>query len=1358
MAAIGGMLAAAILKVVGDQVGSLIGGQIALQMNLDKDLRKMKMALESVEAVLKVAERQSITDELTGLWLKRLKDFLYEVSDMIDEFEADTQAITQPSARKFSFKNYLAIMIPCLTIGPNITMANNMKKMRDYLKVITDQHREFELIERTNAIEPLVTDIQDTSSISETQIIGRTKEKEKILASLSESRMKEITVLPIYGIGGLGKTTLAKMVYNSSEFREYSQVWVYVSQKFDEIKIGNSIISQLSEKGEESRYTGKQMVHNSLQKLLANKNILIVLDDLWEGEDFKLERLMDMLKVGKDSSVTVIVTTRDEGIANKISTIQPHKLEPLTDDMCWTIIKQKSGFKSRGDKEQLEEIGKVIAMKCGGVALAAKALGHTLKSMKEYGQWEKVRDSNIWTASSLSDTSSTEVLPSLKLSYCVMPSHLKLCFAYCSIFPKGYKILKDDLIHQWVSLGYSTWELAEKCISQLLGLCFFEQLKSSPTVELYDSDIILLTMHDLVHDLARSVMDDEILFVGKSTNAAESCYHYALLDDCSKPLGLDLSKIRALRFMDCDKYELHDAAFSSAKSLRVLDLSECAIYTLADCIGELKQLRYLNAPTVQDAKIPDSLTKLSKLIYLNLHGSPTIKALPESIGEIEGLMYLDLSSCSSIKKLPESFRRLQKLAHLDLSNCSSVEGISVFLESFTQLESLNLSYCPNIGDIPEVLSGLSKLQYLNLSNSSYLECHKEAEFLGALRKLEYLNLSSRECGLKKLPESFGGFSQLRYLNLSGWRDIQARLFGSLKNLLHLDLSGCHMVGGVHEALVGLTSLQHLNLQDTQLSLLPDDLTKLRYLNLSRLRKMDAVNFLSAETWDILINQICRINLSELEHLDLSGNFHMKRIPESICSLTKLHTLNLSDCTYLAKIPESICTAGSLKFLYLKNCYSLYEIPQLGSSAISLPHFVVHAAADGSSSNLVLLKPTDPFQLEITELENVKSAQEAHSIKLMEKQSIRKLKLEWTRGVERFVDDKMLLEKLVPPSTLSELEICGYKSVIFPGWVVGQLPNLDSLVLRDMANLEEWDTSYSTGEENVLTRVKILDCPMLRMKGPLPKAEEWEIICSDNVLSSWDECIVSQTSAYSYSPVTTMLSFRDCKGPHQWRWLRHFPGLPSLDIANCGVLTGSPDIIQLLSSLEKLCLEDEHIEELPKWLGELPSLKNLKIRHSNGVKELNENMRQLTKLESLELAFCKSISVVPHWLGELTSLKKLWISNNGGLRSLPASIQQLSSLQKIVIIDCDALEHVVAESEGGKRKLTDNQQRESALPTSLKSLRLRGCDGIKSFPEGIHQLTNLQELEITSCTGLEQWCELEETKLKLARIETKRIWF
>ncbi|KAM0860324.1 hypothetical protein ACQ4PT_046633 [Festuca glaucescens] len=291
------MLAAAILKVVGGQIGSAIGGQITLQKNFDEDLKKMKMSLESVDAVLEDAERRSITDKSTRLWLKRLKDVLYVISDMIDEFEANTQAITQPSARKRSFKKYLAIMIPCLTIGPKIKMANRMEKMREDLEVITDQHKMFKLTQGSNANEPKVTDIRETSSIMETQIVGRTDDKDEILASLLESMTEDITILPIYGIGGLGKTTLAKMVYNSSQFKEYSQVWVYVSQTFDLKNIGNSIITQLSEKEKESEYTEIQMIHKSLQKLLAGKKILIVLDDLWEGEDFHLESLTDMLKV-----------------------------------------------------------------------------------------------------------------------------------------------------------------------------------------------------------------------------------------------------------------------------------------------------------------------------------------------------------------------------------------------------------------------------------------------------------------------------------------------------------------------------------------------------------------------------------------------------------------------------------------------------------------------------------------------------------------------------------------------------------------------------------------------------------------------------------------------------------------------------------------------------------------------------------------------------------------------------------------------------------------------------------------------------------------------------------------------------
>jgi hypothetical protein len=365
-----------------------------------------------------------------------------------------------------------------------------MKMMREELKEITDNHQSFTLRTDINTIHLNLIDIRETSSTMEDKehIIGRMDEKEKILFCLSENMTKDFSVLPIYGIGGLGKTTLAKLVFNNSQFREYSQVWIYVSQAFDLKKIGNSILSQLLKK--KIQYTEMQMIHSSLREFLANKKILIVLDDLWEGNKSHLDKLMDMLKVGESGKVVVIVTTRSKGIAEKIATIQSHKLASLTDDMCWTIIKQKSEFELRDDQQELEQIGKDIANKCAGVALAAQSLGHMLNSLT-FDEWESMRNSDIWNVSSsdvysLEDTASTYVIASLRLSYSVMPSNLKLCFAYCAIFPKGYKIAKDDLIQQWICLGFikeinmlSARQLGEKYIRQLVGLSFLEHLESA---------------------------------------------------------------------------------------------------------------------------------------------------------------------------------------------------------------------------------------------------------------------------------------------------------------------------------------------------------------------------------------------------------------------------------------------------------------------------------------------------------------------------------------------------------------------------------------------------------------------------------------------------------------------------------------------------------------------------------------------------------------------------------------------------------------------------------------------------------------------------------------------------------------
>jgi len=108
-----------------------------------------------------------------------------------------------------------------------------------------------------------------------------------------------------------------------------------------------------------------------------------------------------------------------------------------------------------------------------------------------------------------------------------------------------------------------------------------------------------------------------------------------------------LAMLIALRFLECYRSKLSGAAFAPARSLRILDLSECFIQRLPDSIGQLKQLRYLNAPKIQNEIVPECITKLSNLIYLNLQGS-NITTLPKSIGELERLIHLDISNCQGI--------------------------------------------------------------------------------------------------------------------------------------------------------------------------------------------------------------------------------------------------------------------------------------------------------------------------------------------------------------------------------------------------------------------------------------------------------------------------------------------------------------------------------------------------------------------------------------------------------------------------------------------------------------------------------------------------------------------------------------
>ncbi|KAL6868309.1 hypothetical protein ACP4OV_015154 [Aristida adscensionis] len=1225
---VAGLLTSAVVKMASNKISSAMEEQANLLWNFSGDLQDMKFTLESMAAVLKAAETRSIREDSVRLWLKRLKHASLDVSDMMDDYQETKKQATAK----------LPGILSCLPITRGkIVLANEMKKMRENLRKINEQRQMFNFAPSTGSShEQQHYDPRETSSsdINEAQVIGRDGEKQAIIGLLSADHRKDGTmIVPIYGLGGLGKSTLAQLVYKDSRSKEYDyQAWVYVSREFDLKKIGRSIISQISTGGGQQNTDTLQMINRCLDSLLPDKKILVVLDDIWEKKESELDKLKTMLHSRKGSLVDVIVTTRSEYIAQSICTNEPYMLPPLKDPMCWNIIKKYSNYENKSNKEQLEQIGLDIAKKCGGVALAAQALGYMLKSKDLYG-WSEMNDSFFWNdkSSGVDNSQENNVLNSLMLSYQWMPPILRLCFSYCAIFPKGREIIEDDLIHQWVALDFIKPSEGKECLKQLLGMSFLQHSKLPSAYENHEAsrkDVVRYTMHDLVHELATSVIGDELIEIDatKTSNTNEQKFgRYALLrnyDGQEKLSKILPKKVRALHFSDSSKLGFHDGSFSSAKYLRILELSECSNILLPASIGRLLQLRCLIAPRMQNERLPECITELSKLQYLNLHGSSKLCALPESIGKLRSLTYLDLSECSELLKLPESFGDLKSLMHLDLSLCSMIRELPDSLGNLTNLQHLELSACYFLKEVPESLCGLTQLQYLNLFQSYRIKRLPEA--LGSLVNLKYLKMTGCE-GTRELPES-----------------VQ-----SLRNLLHLDLSHITIGDGFSDTLGCLINLKFLVIHDC---------------NVNGSEKSRICDFIGA--------------LTNLEHLDLSWNSWVVQLPESIGNLKKLHTLNLSCCMNLKSLPQSM-GAIRLKSLLMNGCSD--ELMEQASSVLHysqmLPLFMVCSNDVSGCSNLHLLESVDVEELCIHSLENVRFLKEARDVKLSEKQNLLALRLVWTLRADRYVEEKDLLEELVPPRGLTYMALEGYSSRSFPTWFVGisrylpslvaivlrnlptcsnlpplgQLPNLrhlflgsmprvskidkdfcggkgafrqlSSILITDMEELE-WNTTYC-GENGVeefmfpmLDELTIQDCPRLRLKPCPPICRVFYIWRSEEVVSCLEE--LGNIGHPTSSIPTTKLNI---DGIHcrSLRLFHHFTALEGLHISNCTNLTSLPESMRHLASLESLSLSQcIGLSALPEWLGELSSLKSLKIFGCNGIKYLPQCIQKLTKLQKLQI--------------------------------------------------------------------------------------------------------------------------------------------
>ena len=280
-------------------------------------------------------------------------------------------------------------------------------------------------------------------------VYGRDVDKEEIFKLLqsNESSDHDICVVPIVGMGGVGKTTLAQLVYNDKRVKDSFDytTWNCVSENFDVLRILKTIFEQVT--ATTCDIHDLNLLQVKIRERFGGKKIFVVLDDVWNEKYNVWDDLLRIFRCGTQE-IKIIVTTHSENVALVVSTVTIHYLKQLSDEECWLLFAEHA-FKNGNSHKylDLEVIGKGIVHKCKDLPLAAKTLGGLLRSKEDPREWEKILKSDMWDL----PEGKSDILPALRLSYHYLLSHLKRCFAYCLILPKDYEFRKEDLVLLWMA-------------------------------------------------------------------------------------------------------------------------------------------------------------------------------------------------------------------------------------------------------------------------------------------------------------------------------------------------------------------------------------------------------------------------------------------------------------------------------------------------------------------------------------------------------------------------------------------------------------------------------------------------------------------------------------------------------------------------------------------------------------------------------------------------------------------------------------------------------------------------------------------------------------------------------------------
>lgn len=524
----------------------------------------------------------------------------------------------------------------------------------------------------------LIQDLPDTG------VVGLDIKSTQIKLERWVTEAPEVQIIGVYGMGGVGKTTLLKVVHNIYKVSKVFNhvIWVTVAQ-FPVLELQGCIADTINldippKEHLQIHSYNHDMRKMMLAKYMKQKKFFLILDDMWSPINLK-ELGVEFGQKGSK----VVFSTRNRDLIRAMKADESVQIQPLSTGEGLELF-CKVAFKDGHIPQHLEQIAKEVAGECQGLPLAITVIASTMIVSMDINDWKlaldqmKTVDLNFPITHPRVDP---DLYQRLRLSYARLPdANLKRCFLYCTMFPEDTNIPVDILVRMCIAGGLIRARSADHLLDT--GRSYVKLLIDRSLFQ-PGPESLCITVHDVIRDMA--------VFIGEKEEncsfvAGYSGHFYEIPRDCrtvvfnnnttflrSFELGcpnLVTLILRANRGLK----QIPEAFLFNLSSLKVLDLSQTQLKSLPVSLWQLTQLEFLNLSDTKIAELPGGIVHLSQLRFLYLAFCEKLKSLTPEIGKLKNLKYLDLSMCDGLVVIPDEI--------LTLSDCEIVPSSWKFHMNF----------------------------------------------------------------------------------------------------------------------------------------------------------------------------------------------------------------------------------------------------------------------------------------------------------------------------------------------------------------------------------------------------------------------------------------------------------------------------------------------------------------------------------------------------------------------------------------------------------------------------------------------------------------------------------------------------